>query len=209
MISKFLKNIFSNDKIENKNLIDNKISRKFHNLKNNSFNDLKNLGFNEAILIAKFNKEKIKDNEIEKLKDFIWSAYNHLIAQNSNNNQTLSMIYYFMSTFSLKNKDSINSIHLRELSSKHKLLSLKVDGIEGEVIIIGGKNCCQECNSDNGKIFDYNFLVKTPRLPHKNCSNKYGCRCTYGFQAKRDKNGSLIFRNSAEIEKLLRENGLI
>jgi hypothetical protein len=191
MISNFFKNIFSDKKLKEQN-IDVKISRKFDRLKKDSFNDLKNLGFNEAILLTKFNKEKINDNEIKKLKDFIWSCYNYLISQNSNDNQTLSMIYYFMSTFSLKNENGRDTIRLKELAAKHKLLGLKVDGVKGKIIIIV-KLCCQECKLDNGKTFDYEYLLENPRLPHKNCDSKYGCTCTYGFQAKRDENGKLIF----------------
>lgn len=131
--------------------------------------------------------EKIKFSENE--NDVIWSMFNKLITQNSTNFDILKNIY--LSMFHYLREERKDGFKLLQLSHDCGLRDALNHNLNLNAVIIAAKDSCDNCKKLDGKIFTIQEALEKKPLPHKDCSNSF-CRCLYGFEPIRDKNGNLI-----------------
>ena len=74
-----------------------------------------------------------------------------------------------------KISDDINDANFNSLLQWNK------SGVVLKVEILASDNSCENCKSQNGKIYSIGDAIKNKPLPCKECNNEvYGyCRCTY------------------------------
>lgn len=132
-------------------------------------------------------------------KDFLWSLFQFLIIETSNNSKDEhemysrhEQIYYKMTSFRRKYENS-KSNDILQLGFDSYLNSLEpIGNIRMKVQIISG-HCCDYCNSLNGKRIDLEDAKKNRYLASEKCTREYGCNCCYGYSPELDENGNLIF----------------
>lgn len=171
--------------------------RKFDALKEKYFNLLVNNGYAQNQLDNDFERNKI--TSIEQLKDFIWSSFNNMVTANSNDFTAQSLIYFAMATYCANERDGNNVYDFQKLAFDYQLegflKGLSTDNsLTYEVTIISAPTN-PECYKDHSRILSVNDAVTKQILPHNVEGNKHGCCCTYGFRAKRDGDGNLIWND--------------
>ncbi len=179
---------------ENSKLI---FEKKFNSMKKKNFNDLINIGYPLNELERDFTKSNI--NSINGLKDFIWQSYNLMLSKSSSDLFKQHSIYYSMAIFSYNYEDGKDTQRLLKLSADKRLIEVEAiikseTMLQYKVTIIGRKEN-KFCASDSEKIFDIDYLIKNPIIPHNQDGDKF-CQCSYHPYAERDSDGKLIFSNN-------------
>lgn len=117
-------------------------------------------------------------------RDVIWGLLNHLLIETmkQNNFQKLSGIYYSMALFLDEEDKSPNEM----LTQNHRMQLLyyqNEDLISGVEILAQG---CENCKSQNGRVFSIKEAIENTPLPNKACTFKFSkqskycfCRCCY------------------------------
>lgn len=168
--------------------------KEFESVKNRYFNTLVNNGYDQNKLEKDFDKHNILN--IDALRDFIFTSYNHLISVNSKNAQAQSLIYFAMANFCSIEKQGINVYGIQKLAFDLQLKSYS----EGAELL--NYNCDvriysysdrKECSNDHGRIVPYLDMVKNPILPHLGTDPNFLCSCTYSLVARSDENGIFTF----------------
>lgn len=116
--------------------------------------------------------------------DAIWSIFNKLIINHSNDAQKLAMIYYEMALF--LNEEGKNPFDMIYQSNRMKLMTYRKSEFLKNVEIISAKKVsCAECNKLNEKIFRIEDAIKEMPLPNKKCTTHLHdgkfcfCRCVW------------------------------
>lgn len=191
-VKKVNNNLYFLKEIEYNKLI---FLKKFDTFKNKYFNTLVNNGYQQSKLESDFKKQNI-DN-IDSLKDFIWTSYNNLISNNLKNPGAKSLIYLSMSYFCADERNGADVFKFKKLACDSKLQDFaktETNDFYWEVQILANPRN-PECFKDNNKKVPFEDIMKNPILPHLVKDLKSGCLCTYGFTARRDANGDLIYKN--------------
>gem|GEM_PF-5502125 len=178
---------------ENSKLI---FEKKFNSMKKKNFNDLINIGYPINELERDFTMSNI--NSINGLKDFIWQSYNLMLSKSSSDLFKQHSIYYSMAIFSNNYEDGKDTQRLLKLSADTRLkkISEQFDdkGLFHIKIIILGQKENKYCALDNKKVFDIEYLMQNPIIPHNKDGDKF-CTCFYNAQIERDPDGKLIIYN--------------
>jgi len=131
--------------------------------------------------------------------NFLWALYQHLIIETSKLDLTIyelnhahSMIYFHMATFRRTYEDVLAN-DIFQLALDCSVNSYEpVDGFKMAVSIITATDCCDYCNSMNGKRIDIEDMLLNKPYQAIICTNNRGCRTTFAYVPSRDKNGRLI-----------------
>lgn len=147
------------------------------------------------------NIKEVFETEGSNIYDFAWHVFNRILsAIASTNDITETKRYHlfketnFQMVLFQRRYENKKANHIWKELMKNELLERYYDdtGLVLDVEIIAVKDCCEYCNSFDGKIISIEkALNELPYNPNE-CKNSYGCRSTLGFRGKRDENGRLI-----------------
>ncbi|MCG7858249.1 hypothetical protein MD537_14790 [Flavihumibacter sediminis] len=134
------------------------------------------------------------------ISDFIWSTLNKLINDYAQSGVGLVKIYKYnqkayLIMFMLLRYEKKNVSGITELINKCELGLMELMEYETDVIVIP-PNDCSYGSKFKGKIFDYSEAINNFPVNYSKCKREGGCICKVGSEAKRNKEGRLIFKDN-------------
>lgn len=159
----------------------------------------KEFGMNEDN-IRRYHNEW-KEEFTESIEDFLWHIFNHLLHQNSFQSQDFIGLMnrnrdiYSQMLFFRRNIEGKKGNRILKILNQTKLSIQNEDsGLYWDVVVIGDDEC-EAYQKIKDKKFPIKDVIKKDVIPYDNCKRERGCVCEYGYLARRDSQGKLIFRD--------------
>lgn len=136
----------------------------------------------------------------ERIEDFLWHIFNHLLQENATQSQDIKgfykrswLIYSEMVRFRRKHEGKKEN-ELWEQAVKNKLaMTYEQATIELDAFVIGAPECeaLQEIKDIKLPIGE---MVKKDIIPYNKCTRERGCVCFYSCLGRKDSQGRYISR---------------
>lgn len=131
------------------------------------------------------------------IKDYLWFIFQQLLIESTKQSHSASEIYRHQITIysemlSFRRRvEKVKANEILQLLLEAEVLKAITDTDLKLDVKINSGYCCPYCDSLNNKNFAVDDILENKYLGSNNCTNQFGCNCTYSFIPLRNEDGSL------------------